>query len=101
MSLSGAQRYNFEELREQIDNELLNKQMPEHLYKSADGIMRVINTIVTTKGQGWAAQVLNDQGKPLLNPNEQVSLLDQTSLFFESIDNTQYINHQYYIYRIH
>ena len=85
MSLSGAQRYNFEELREQIDNELLNKQMPEHLYKSADGIMRVINTIVTTKGQGWAAQVLNDQGKPLLSPNEQVNFTESFQPYLESI----------------
>jgi hypothetical protein len=85
MSLSGAQRYSFEELREQINNELLNEHMPERLYKSTDGIMRVINTIVKTKGQGWAGQVLNNQGKPLLTPEEQVKFTEAFQPYLESI----------------
>lgn len=85
MSLSGAQRYNFEELREQINNELLNEHMPDRLYKSTDGIMRVINAIVKTKGQGWTAQVLNNDGNPLLSPNEQVKFKEAFQPYLESI----------------
>lgn len=85
MSLSGAQKYSFEELREQINNELLNEHMPERLYKSTDGIMRVINTIVKTKGQGWAAQVVNEQGKPLLTQDEQVKFTEAFQPYLESI----------------
>ena len=85
MSLSGSQRYNFEELREQINNELLDEHMPEHLYKSTDGIMRVINAIVKTKGQGWAAQVLNSEGKPLLTQDEQVKFTEAFQPYLESI----------------
>lgn len=85
MSLSRAQRYSFEELREQINNELLNEHMPEHLYKSTDGIMRVINTIVKTKGEGWAAQVLNNDGKPILTQNEQVKFTEAFQPYLETI----------------
>lgn len=85
MSLSGAQRYTFEELREQFNNELLNKNMPERLYKSTDGIMRVINAIVKTKGQGWAAQVLNNDGKPLLTKEEQIKFTEAFQPYLETI----------------
>ena len=63
MNLSGSQRYNFDELRENINNALLNDKMPDNLYKSVDGISRIINSIFTTKGGNWAAQVLDDNGK--------------------------------------
>lgn len=85
MSLSGAQRYGFEELREQINNELLNEHMPEHLYKSTDGIIRVIDAIVKTKGEGWAGQVLNNEGKSILTQNEQVKFTEAFQPYLETI----------------
>lgn len=69
--MNGPQRYNYEELREQINTALLNKNMPEKLYQSTDGIMRIMNAIIKTKGEGWASQVLNSEGNPLLTPQEQ------------------------------
>jgi hypothetical protein len=69
--MNGPQRYNYDELREEINTALLNKNMPEKLYQSADGIMRIMNAIVKTKGEGWTAQVLNSEGKPLLTQPEQ------------------------------
>lgn len=85
MSLSGAQRYSFEELREEINNELLNKNMPERLYRSTDGIMRIINAIIKTNGQGWTAQVLNNNGKPLLTKDEQIQFTDAFQPYLEII----------------
>lgn len=85
MSVSGSQRYNFEELREQINNELLDEHMPEHLYRSTDGIMRVINAIVKTKGQDWARHVLNSEGKPLLTQDEQVKFTEAFQPYLKSI----------------
>ena len=60
MNLSGSQKYNFEELRNHINDTLLNEQMPDKLYKSVDGILRIINTILITKGDNWASQVLDE-----------------------------------------
>ena len=85
MSLSGSQSYNFEELRSKINNELLNEHMPARLYKSTDGIMRVINAIVKTKGQGWTAQVLNNEGNPLLTEQEQIRFTEAFQPYLESI----------------
>lgn len=83
--MNRAQSYNFEELREQINKELLNEHMPERLYKSTDGIMRVINAIVKTKGQGWAAQVLNNEGKPMLTEQERISFTQAFQPYLDSI----------------
>ena len=69
--MNGAQRYNYEQLREQVNTELLNKNMPQRLYGSTDGIFRMINAIVKTKGEGWAAQAVNNDGNPLLTQEEQ------------------------------
>lgn len=85
MSLSGSQRYSFNELREHINDELLNEHLPERLYKSTDGIMRVINSIIKTDGKGWAAQVLNNEGKPLLTKEEQVRFTEAFQPYLESI----------------
>lgn len=85
MSSSRAQRYNFEELKEQINNELLNEHMPERLYKSTDGVMRIINTIVKTKGEGWAAQVINNEGKPVLSKEEQIQFTEAFQSYLETI----------------
>ena len=87
MSLSGPQRYSFDELREKIDNALLNEEMPDKLYKSVDGISRIINAIFTTKGGNWAAQVLDDNGKPLLTPEEQTKFTDVFNPYIDSIKN--------------
>ena len=83
--MSESQRYNFDELREQINNELLNEKMPERLYQSTNGIMKVIDAIVKTKGKGWAAQVLNNEGKPLLSVQEQTKFTDAFEPYIESI----------------
>jgi hypothetical protein len=85
MSLSGSQSYSFNELRERINDELLNEHMPEKLYKSTDEIMRVINAIVKTNGKGWAAQVLNNEGNPLLTKEEQLKFTETFQPYLESI----------------
>jgi hypothetical protein len=87
MSLSGSQRYNFEELRELIDKALLNDQMPDKLYKSVDGFSRMINAILTTKGDNWATHVLDENGKPLLTSEEQVKFTEVFKPYTESINN--------------
>jgi hypothetical protein len=87
MSLSGSQRYNFEELRELIDKALLNDQMPDKLYKSVDGFLKIIYTILRTKGNNWAAQVLDENGNPLLTPEEQIKFTDLFKPYTESIIN--------------
>ena len=87
MSLSGSQRYNFEELRKHINNALLNEQMPDKLYKSVDGFLRIINAILITKGDNWAAQVLDENGKPLLTTEEQAKFTDVFKPYIEYIIN--------------
>jgi len=87
MSLSGSQRYNYDELKEHIDNALLNDKMPDNLYKSVDGISRIIHSIFTTKGNNWPAHVLDDNGKPLLTSEEQTKFTDVFKPYTESIIN--------------
>ena len=83
--MNGAQRYTFDQLREQINKEMLSENMPNHLYKSTDGIIRVINAIVKTKGEGWAAQVLNNEGKPIFNVQEQAQFTDAFQPYTDTI----------------
>lgn len=69
--MNGAQRYNFEELREQMNKALLDKNMSQNLYKSTNGISKILDTILKTKGKGWAVQVIDDNGNKLLSEQEQ------------------------------
>lgn len=69
--MNRAQRYNFEQLQKQIDKSLLDTKALENLYTSSNNIGRIIDSIVKTKGDGWAAQVVNNDGKQILTINEQ------------------------------
>ena len=68
---STAQRYTFDQLRQQINEELLNKEMTNKLYKSTDGIFRIIDAIIKTHGEQWTAHIVNNQGQPLLTKEEE------------------------------
>jgi hypothetical protein len=83
--MNGPQRFNYEQLRGQVDHELASTQMPEKLYKSTDSIFRMIGAIVKTDGHGWAAQALDNQGQPLLTPAEQRKLSDALEPYIPSI----------------
>lgn len=83
--MNGPKRYNFDQIREQFNHELLNENMPDRLYKSTDNITRLLNAIVKTKGEGWAAQVLDDEGKPVLSNQEQAQFTEAFQPYIETI----------------
>ena len=83
--MNGSQRYTYEQLREQINEELLKKDMPQKLYKSTNGIFKIIDAIVKTKGDGWASHVLDNNGKQLLSENEQTLFTTTFQPYVDSI----------------
>ena len=78
-------RYNYDKLRTDIEKELKNETIHERLYKSVDSIARVVLAIVDTKGEGWAAQVLDDKGQPIFNEEEQKKFTDTFQPYIQSI----------------
>lgn len=52
-------------------NKLLSGETSEQLYQSVEGITRLFEAIIKTDGHEWAAHVLNEEGNPLLTPEEQ------------------------------
>jgi hypothetical protein len=85
--MNGSQRYNFDELREQINNAILNKNMSSNLYESTNGITRIIDSIIKTKGKGWAAQVVNDDGNQILSEQEQIQFTEAFQPYIDIILN--------------
>jgi len=83
--MNGAQRYTFSQLRDQVDEELQKPDMPKRFYKSTDGIFRIIDAIIKTKGEGWAAQVLNNQGQSMLTEAEQKQFTEAFQPYLQSI----------------
>ena len=61
----------FKDIQRHLDTTLQSGELPAHLYQSVDGIAQVISTIQRTKGDRWAAQVLDKDGNPLLDPQQQ------------------------------
>ena len=83
--MNGPQRYNFEQLKSEINGALLNKDMSTKLYNSTNGIMRIIEAIVKTKGENWAVQVLDKDGTPVLTPQEQQKFTEAFQPYVETI----------------
>jgi hypothetical protein len=71
MNVSGSKRYTLNDLRTKINDALLNKEMPNKLYQSMDGTSRMIEAIIKTRGDGWAAHVIDNEGNEMLTPEEQ------------------------------
>jgi len=83
--MNGPERYTFDTIRDQVDKELRNKEMPQRLYNSTDSVFRIVDAIIKTKGEGWAAQALDNNGNPILTGNEQVKFTDAIQPYLESI----------------
>lgn len=80
-----TQRYTFEKLQELTNEALVNKDMPKHLYKSVNSLSKVFDAIIQTEGVNWAAQVVDDEGKPLLTPQEQKQFQSAFQPYIQSI----------------
>jgi hypothetical protein len=85
MNTSGAQKYNLEQLRQIVNDEVQKKDLTKHIYKSADGVFRIIDAIVKTNGKNWAAQVLDNEGKALLTKEEQEQFTEAFKPYTETI----------------
>jgi hypothetical protein len=94
MNVSGSNRYTINDLRTKINDALLDKEMPDKLYKSIDRTTRLIGAIINTRGDGWAAHVIDNEGKEMLTHDEQEKFtrafqpyLDSIIEFFDSSHN--------------
>ena len=58
-------------VRHQIEETLNNTDFSNNLYQSTNGISRILDAIIHTKGEDWAAHVVDDQGKQMLTEAEQ------------------------------
>jgi hypothetical protein len=85
MNLSGSQKYNYQQIRKGVDDAIVDKEFRNKLYRSTDGVLKVINTIVQTKGEGWAVQVLDEQGKPMFTKQEQEQFTDAFQDYIDPI----------------
>jgi hypothetical protein len=85
MNLSGSQKYNYQQIRKGVDDAIVNKEFRNKLYQSTNGILKVIEAIVRTKGDGWAVQVLNEEGKPMLTKEEQEQFTDAFENYIDAI----------------
>jgi hypothetical protein len=83
--MNGPQRYNFDELREQMNKALLDKNMPKNLYNSTNGISRMLNAIIKTKGEGWTGQVVDENGNQLLSEQEQAQFTEAFKPYLDTI----------------
>lgn len=90
-------KYTFEELQNMVNESLLNEEMPNKLYNSVDGISKIIETIIKTNGENWAAHVVNNEGNPLLTKEEQLEFTEafkpylQTIIHFFNPDSIYYL----------
>jgi hypothetical protein len=75
----------FKDIQQHLDTIIKNEELPKHLYQSTNGIAQVISTIQSTKGDNWAAQVLDKDGQPLLTPQEQHQFTEAFKPYIQSI----------------
>lgn len=87
MNISGSNRYSLNDLREKVNDALLNKDMPDRLYKSMNGTSKIIEAIINTRGDNWASHVIDSEGKEILTPDEQEQFTRAFQPYLDSIIN--------------
>ncbi len=75
----------FKDIQQHLDTIIKNGELPNHLYQSTNGIAQVISAIQRTKGEKWAAQVLDKDGQPLLTPQEQQQFTEAFKPYIQNI----------------
>ena len=75
----------FKDIQQHLDTIIKNGELPNRLYQSTNGIAQVISAIQSTKGEGWAVQVLDKDGQPLLTPQEQQQFTEAFKPYVENI----------------
>jgi hypothetical protein len=95
MNVSGSKRYTINDLRTKINDALLDEDMSDKLYQSMNGTSRMIDAIIKTRGDGWAAHVVDSEGKEMLTSDEQELFTRAFQPYLDSIieffdDNNRY-----------
>ena len=83
--MNGSKRHTYGGIRKQFIDELQSEQMSKRLYNSIENISRLLNTIITTKGKGWAAQVLDEEGNQILTNQEQEIMTEKLEPYMDDI----------------
>lgn len=83
--MNGSKRHTYGGIRKQFIDELQSEQMSKRLYNSIENISRLLNTIITTKGKGWASQVLDEEGNQILTKQEQEIMTEKLEPYMDDI----------------
>jgi hypothetical protein len=83
--MKGGQQYQFNQLKDDIQRELSRNSFPITMFNTINNISRVINAIRLTKGNGWAAKVVDDNGQPLFTQVEQQRYTELFKPYLQSI----------------
>ena len=67
-------RYTFEDIKKQFEEVFADENTPNLIYKSMDGICRVIQAILTG-GTDWTKHVLDENGKPMVIQEQFIEVL--------------------------
>jgi len=83
--MNGSKRHTYGGIRKQFMDELQSEQMSKRLYNSIENISRLLNAIIITKGTGWAAQVLDEEGNQILTNQEQEIMTEKLEPYMDDI----------------
>jgi len=78
-------RYQYDDIRKQMEAALEDENMPKRLNMIMENIIHMINAILKTSGNGWAAQAVDGEGKQILDKEEQQQFTEAFEPYIESI----------------
>jgi hypothetical protein len=85
--------YTLQHLEKLTKDALENNNLPDNLNKSVSGITKIITSIINTKGEGWTAHMIDENGEEILTPTEKVRFEEEFKPYIRTILN--YFNNSY------
>ncbi len=79
--------YALQHLEKLTKDALENKDLPDNLNKSVSGITKIITSIINTKGEGWTAHMVGENGEEILTPTEKVRFEEEIKPYIRTILN--------------
>jgi len=76
--------YTFQRIQKEAD-QLLQHGIPPKMCESVDSLIRMVQAIVKTEGNGWATHAIDQEGNPLLTAEEQIQFTKLLEPYVPSI----------------
>lgn len=85
MRPTNSQVYSLNQIKNMLNKTLEDETTYNKLYSSVDSVARLVNAMHRSDGNSWASHVVDENGQPILSPEEQIEFQEKFKPYISQI----------------